>query len=57
MSPLQGNKKRTPIDLQHSPKLVLFGSVPNTVATQLKLELNRQGIEISGWLPSSRYSL
>ena len=38
------------------PKLVLFGSVPNTVATQLKLELNRQGIEISGWLPSSRYS-
>jgi light-independent protochlorophyllide reductase subunit N len=41
---------------QKSPKLVLFGSVPNTVATQLKLELNRQGIEISGWLPSSRYS-
>lgn len=39
-----------------SPKLVLFGSVPNTVATQLKLELNRQGIDISGWLPSSRYS-
>jgi light-independent protochlorophyllide reductase subunit N len=56
MSPLQGNKKRTPIDLQDGPKLVLFGSVPNTVATQLKLELNRQGIEISGWLPSSRYS-
>jgi light-independent protochlorophyllide reductase N subunit len=38
------------------PKLVLFGSLPNTVATQLKLELNRQGIEISGWLPSTRYS-
>nr|WVD55774.1 photochlorophyllide reductase subunit N [Tetradesmus distendus] len=38
------------------PKLVLFGSLPNTVATQLKLELNRQGIEISGWLPSMRYS-
>nr|WVD56051.1 photochlorophyllide reductase subunit N [Tetradesmus arenicola] len=37
-------------------KLVLFGSLPNTVATQLKLELNRQGIEISGWLPSTRYS-
>nr|WVD55913.1 photochlorophyllide reductase subunit N [Tetradesmus dimorphus] len=36
--------------------LVLFGSLPNTVATQLKLELNRQGIEISGWLPSTRYS-
>lgn len=39
-----------------SPKLVLFGSIPNTVATQLKLELNRQGIEIYGWLPSTRYS-
>ncbi len=36
--------------------LVLFGSIPNTVATQLKLELNKQGIEISGWLPSTRYS-
>jgi light-independent protochlorophyllide reductase N subunit len=39
-----------------TPKLVLFGSLPNTVATQLKLELNRQGIELSGWLPSTRYS-
>jgi light-independent protochlorophyllide reductase N subunit len=39
-----------------SPKLVLFGSIPNTVATQLKLELNRQGIDIHGWLPSTRYS-
>lgn len=39
-----------------NPRLVLFGSLPNTVATQLKLELNRQGIEISGWLPSTRYS-
>ena len=37
-------------------KLVFFGSVPNTVASQLKLELQRQGIEISGWLPSSHYS-
>jgi light-independent protochlorophyllide reductase subunit N len=35
--------------------LVLFGSVPNTVATELNLELNRQGIEISGWLPSQHY--
>ena len=36
--------------------LVLFGSVPNTVATELKLELKRQGIEVSGWLPSQRYT-
>ena len=52
---IQDNKKK--MDIRSTvPKLVLFGSVPNTVATQLKLELNRQGIEISGWLPSSRYS-
>jgi light-independent protochlorophyllide reductase subunit N len=35
--------------------LVLFGSIPNSVATELKYELNRQGIEISGWLPSENY--
>jgi light-independent protochlorophyllide reductase subunit N len=52
---LQNNKKEMESN-STTPKLVLFGSVPNTVATQLKLELNRQGIEISGWLPSSRYS-
>jgi light-independent protochlorophyllide reductase subunit N len=37
------------------PNLVLFGSLPSTVATSLTLELKRQGIEISGWLPSQRY--
>jgi light-independent protochlorophyllide reductase subunit N len=41
--------------LSHPP-LVLFGSVPNTVATQLTLELEKQGITVSGWLPSQRYS-
>jgi len=41
---------------EQTKKLVLFGSVPNTVASQLKLELQRQGIEISGWLPSPRYA-
>nr|AYQ94164.1 ChlN subunit of protochlorophyllide reductase [Borodinellopsis texensis] len=38
----------------HAP-LVLFGSLPSTVASQLTLELKRQGIEVSGWLPSQRY--
>jgi light-independent protochlorophyllide reductase subunit N len=38
------------------PPLVLFGSLPNTVATQLTMELKRQGIEVSGWLPSQRYN-
>jgi light-independent protochlorophyllide reductase subunit N len=52
----QNRKEISSFQEKTTPKLVLFGSVPNTVATQLKLELNRQGIEISGWLPSSRYS-
>lgn len=38
------------------PPLVLFGSVPNTVATQLTMELKKQNIEVAGWLPSQRYS-
>ena len=40
---------------QHPP-LVLFGSVPNTVATQLTMELEKQGIKVSGWLPAQRYT-
>jgi light-independent protochlorophyllide reductase subunit N len=43
------------VEKKTSPNLVLFGSVPNTVVTQLKLELSRQGIELAGWLPSTRY--
>lgn len=35
--------------------LVLFGSLPTNVATQLTLELERCGIKVSGWLPSPRY--
>src|SRR6478735_84567 len=38
------------------PPLVLFGSLPATVAAQLGLELKRQGIEVSGWLPAQRYA-
>lgn len=37
------------------PPLVIFGSLPDSVATQLELELKRQGITVSGWMPSSRY--
>jgi light-independent protochlorophyllide reductase subunit N len=35
--------------------LVLFGSLPSTVATGLTIELKRQGIDVNGWLPSQRY--
>ena len=38
------------------PPLVLFGSLPSTVTTQLNMELKRQGIHVSGWLPSQRYA-
>jgi light-independent protochlorophyllide reductase subunit N len=38
------------------PPLVLFGSLPSTVTTQLTLELEKQGVTVSGWLPSQRYT-
>jgi light-independent protochlorophyllide reductase subunit N len=41
--------------VQHPP-LVLFGSLPDPVVTQLTLELKKQGIKVSGWLPSKRYT-
>jgi light-independent protochlorophyllide reductase subunit N len=42
--------------LKNHPPLVLFGSIPNTVANQLISELEKQGISVSGWLPSQRYT-
>ena len=54
----QFNKKTQPNDstnYYNHPPLVLFGSLPSTVTTQLNLELKRQGIKVSGWLPSQRY--
>ena len=50
---LYAAKERTPIT---QPPLVLFGSLPSTVTTQLTLELEKQGITVSGWLPSQRYT-
>jgi light-independent protochlorophyllide reductase subunit N len=41
--------------VDHTP-LVLFGSVPDPVVTQLTLELKKQGIKVSGWLPAKRYT-
>nr|YP_009244708.1 photochlorophyllide reductase subunit N [Pyropia pulchra]AMK96950.1 photochlorophyllide reductase subunit N [Pyropia pulchra] len=40
---------------QHIP-LVLFGSLPDPVVTQLTIELKKQGVHVSGWLPSKRYT-
>ena len=59
----ENNKTKTTLNLQNSkekevshPPLVLFGSLPINVATQLTLELQRCGVQVSGWLPSQRYS-
>ena len=38
------------------PPLILFGSIPDPVVNQLTLELKKQGILVSGWLPSKRYT-
>ena len=50
--------KEEPIETpntDHSP-LILFGSLPDTVVNQLTLELKKQNITITGWLPSNRYT-
>lgn len=39
---------------KHAP-LILFGSLPTNVSTQLNLELKKQGVEVAGWLPSPQY--
>jgi len=36
--------------------IVIFGSLPNIVAKQLTFELENQGVNVSGWLPSSNYT-
>jgi light-independent protochlorophyllide reductase subunit N len=41
--------------VNHHP-LVLFGSLPDPVVTNLTLELKKQGIQVSGWLPAKRYT-
>jgi light-independent protochlorophyllide reductase subunit N len=37
-------------------QLILFGSLPDSVVNQLNSELKKQGINVSGWLPSKRYT-
>nr|YP_009582656.1 protochlorophyllide reductase ChlN subunit [Selaginella lyallii]QBL02078.1 protochlorophyllide reductase ChlN subunit [Selaginella lyallii] len=39
-----------------NPPLVLFGSLPSMVASQLSSELKRQSVRVSGWLPAQRYA-
>eukprot|EP00448_Togula_jolla_P008605 CAMPEP_0170615978 /NCGR_PEP_ID=MMETSP0224-20130122/25628_1 /TAXON_ID=285029 /ORGANISM="Togula jolla, Strain CCCM 725" /LENGTH=557 /DNA_ID=CAMNT_0010941751 /DNA_START=67 /DNA_END=1740 /DNA_ORIENTATION=- len=49
-----------PLALPEAPKrahapLVIFGSLPDSVAAQLEIELKKQGITVDGWMPSSKY--
>ena len=41
---------------QQQKNLILFGSLPNSVVNQLDFELKNQGIKVSGWIPTKRYS-
>jgi len=55
--PLKKTPNRiTEINTVKHPPLVLFGSIPSNVASQLSLELKKQSIQVSGWLPSQRYT-
>eukprot|EP00971_Amphidinium_carterae_P282707 5612457-Amphidinium_carterae.1 len=55
--PAPSNKPKQPVKQpgKHTP-LVLFGSLPDTVAKQLELELSKQGVTVSGWLPMSNWA-
>jgi light-independent protochlorophyllide reductase subunit N len=55
--PLKNTKISTETQIKpNHPPLVLFGSLPSNVASQITLELKKQNIHVSGWLPAQRYS-
>ena len=49
------NKETEKNSLKTQPSLVIFGSISQSTANQLELELKEQGVEVSGWLPSKTY--
>ncbi|WP_026079510.1 ferredoxin:protochlorophyllide reductase (ATP-dependent) subunit N [Spirulina subsalsa] len=49
-------EETAPASAPKHPPLVLFGSLPDPVVTNLTLELKKQGVEVSGWLPAKRYT-
>nr|YP_009519047.1 Protochlorophyllide reductase subunit N [Callipsygma wilsonis]AYC64988.1 Protochlorophyllide reductase subunit N [Callipsygma wilsonis] len=46
---------RCPFPKEKTPSLVLFGSLPDPVVHQLIIELKKQEIHVSGWLPENCY--
>jgi light-independent protochlorophyllide reductase subunit N len=58
---LNFGKKKEEIDQEEAgyvkhPPLILFGSLPDPVVTNLTLELKKQGIKVAGWLPAKRFT-
>jgi light-independent protochlorophyllide reductase subunit N len=51
----QKESQQSQNSIKHPP-LVLFGSLPSSVVSQLTLELKKQSIHVSGWLPAQRYT-
>jgi light-independent protochlorophyllide reductase subunit N len=55
-----GQKKEEPENTEGEfadhPPLVIFGSITNPVMSQLTLELKKQGIRVSGWLPAPHFT-
>ncbi len=52
----QEDVKVSDSEYKDHPPLVLFGSLPDPVVTNLTLELKKQGIKVSGWLPAKRFT-
>ena len=48
--------KQEESEYKDHPPLVLFGSVPDPIVTNLTLELKKQGVKIDGWLPAKRFT-
>lgn len=55
---LKKKEEESPIETEyknHQP-LILFGSLPDPVAANLEHELKKQGVKVSGWLPTKLYT-
>lgn len=52
---LEGTLSQSVKNKSTHPPLVLFGSLPSSVTNQLTIELEKQGITVSGWLPAQSY--
>ena len=53
---LNFSKQENEVVHSEHPPLILFGSLPEPVVKQLILELEKQNIKVSGWLPSQHYN-